>query len=108
MQPLISRKKCVFNKITFVNSILIIFNLLLGKAFGDCSFQYSMCDWKVHTRSFDSNAIFPWEKKTGAQLEEGQILGPETDHNYDNSRNFILPLLSHLKVHFDFVLHFTL
>jgi hypothetical protein len=79
-------------------SIHFQFHLILGKAFGDCSFQYSMCDWKVHTKSFDSNAIFPWEKKTGAQLEEGQILGPETDHNYDNSRNFFLSLLSHLKV----------
>jgi hypothetical protein len=33
-------------------------------------------------------------KKTGAQLQEVQILGPETDHNYDNSRNFIIPVIA--------------
>jgi hypothetical protein len=52
-----------------------------------------MCNWTAQSESFGRSAIFPWVKKTGAQLREGQILGPETDHNYDNSRNFIFPVI---------------
>ena len=53
-----------------------------------------MCNWTVQSGSFGRSAIFPWVKKTGAQLQEVQILGPETDHNYDNSRNFIIPVIA--------------
>ncbi len=52
-----------------------------------------MCNWTVQSGSSDRSAIFPWVKKTGAQLQEVQIFGPETDHNYDNSRNFIIPVI---------------
>ena len=52
-----------------------------------------MCNWIVQSGSFGKSANFSWVKKTGAQLQEAQILGPETDHNYDNSGNFINPVI---------------
>ena len=71
-------------------AFLVIKLIILGKVLGDCSFQYSTCDWVIH----GSKGIFPWNRTNGEILQNEGILGPETDHQYETNRESSLSMSS--------------